>query len=146
MEERNIRWGEIISGLLIVVCAVGLVASLWSTLRDSIPYLPALVFMLGTAAFHAAGLYTLRKWQLRSVSRAVLVIGLLLVPLNFLAASALSANEDATVSVANPIYWIAITIGVLAYGAMTYFGSRALVAMIGRNLHASLWFPASVNY
>lgn len=58
MEEKNIRWGELISGLLIVGSAIGLVISLWSTLKNQIPYLPALLFLMATAAIHGAGLYT----------------------------------------------------------------------------------------
>jgi len=127
MEEKSIRWGEIVSGLLIVVSATGLVISLWATLRDSVPYLPALIFLVATAAFHAAGHYTLRKWQLRSISRAVLVIATLLIPLNILAAIALSNGEgDQRYALGDPLYWVAVSVGTAAFGAMTYFASRAL--------------------
>ena len=66
MDENNIRWGELISGLLIVGSAIGLVISLWETLKESIPYFPALLFMLVTAAIHGAGMYTLHRWNLKS--------------------------------------------------------------------------------
>ncbi|MCH7727962.1 MAG: hypothetical protein IH991_16020, partial [Planctomycetes bacterium] len=52
MEERNIRWGELLSGVLIIGSAVGLVISLRHTLSQAIPYFPALLFMGGTAAIH----------------------------------------------------------------------------------------------
>ena len=42
MAENNIRWGEILSGTLIVGCAVGLVISLRSALQETVPYFPAL--------------------------------------------------------------------------------------------------------
>ena len=127
MEERNIHWGEIISGLLIVICSVGLVVSLWATLRDSIPYLPALIFMLGTAAFQGAGQYALHKWKLHSVSRAVLIIAMLLIPLNFLAAIALASRDDELQRSTDLSYWIAITVGLSVYGALAYFASRSLL-------------------
>ena len=78
MEKRNIRWGELASGLLIVGSAVGLVISLREELRDRIPYFSAMVFMLLTAAIHGAGTYTLKRWKLRNTSRGVLLIGMLL--------------------------------------------------------------------
>src|SRR5690606_17982082 len=93
MQERNIRWGELVSGLLIVGSAAGLVLSLRDQLREWIPYFPAFLFLLGTAALHGAGLYTLRRWNLQSTSRGVLTITLLLVPLNFLAAILISGDE-----------------------------------------------------
>ncbi len=90
MEEKNIRWGELISGLLIVGSSVGLVISLWATLKQAIPYFPVAVFLAATAAMHGAGLYTLRRWRLRSTSRGLLLISTLLVPLNVLAAMVLN--------------------------------------------------------
>jgi hypothetical protein len=93
MQERNIRWGELVSGLLIVGSAAGLVLSLRDQLREWIPFFPAFLFLLGTAAIHGAGLYTLRRWNLASTSRGVLTISLLLVPLNFLAAILISGDE-----------------------------------------------------
>jgi hypothetical protein len=133
MEEKNIRWGEIISGLLIVISAVGLVISLWATLRDAIPYLPALIFMLGTGAFHAAGHYTLRKWDLRSISRAVLIIGTLLVPLNFLAAIALTGGGESSARDSIPLFVVAVVIGMTAYGVMTWYAGQSLLSY-GRSL------------
>jgi hypothetical protein len=41
MEESNIRWGEIVAGLLIVGSAIGCVVSLQETLRKADPYVPA---------------------------------------------------------------------------------------------------------
>jgi hypothetical protein len=83
MEEKNILWGELIGGLLIVGCSIALVISLWKTLEE-IPYFPFLVLSGITAALMAAGLYTLHHWKLESTSRGLLVIGTLLVPLDFM--------------------------------------------------------------
>lgn len=123
LEEKNIRWGELLAGLLIVGSSVGLVISLWSTLRNAIPYFPALCFLAVTAAIHGAGLYTLRHWRLKTTSRGLLTIALLLVPLNFLAAIALSEQRSAT----DPLYLTAVAIGLVAYGWITWSGTRELM-------------------
>lgn len=123
LEEKNIRWGELLAGLLIVGSSVGLVISLWSTLRNAIPYFPALCFLAVTAAIHGAGLYTLRHWRLKTTSRGLLTIALLLVPLNFLAAIALSEQRSAT----DPLYVTAVAIGLVAYGWITWSGTRELM-------------------
>jgi hypothetical protein len=82
MEERNILWGELVGGLLIVGCSIALVISLWKTL-ENIPYFPFLILAGVTSALFGAGLYTLHHWKLESTSRGLLVIATLLVPLNF---------------------------------------------------------------
>ncbi|MCE9556133.1 MAG: hypothetical protein K8T91_22520, partial [Planctomycetes bacterium] len=128
LESRNIRWGELASGILIVGSAVGLVMSLRKTLTEFIPYFPALVFMLGTAAIYGAGMYTLRRWRLRSTSRGLLTIVMLLVPLNFLAAVLLSQQR----SIGDPLYWTAIILGLGCFGGMTYSACRELVPWAGR--------------
>lgn len=143
MEAKNIRWGEIISGLLIVVCAVGLVVSLWATLRDSIPYLPAMIFLVGTAAFHAAGHYTLRSWDLSSVSRAVLIIATLLIPLNFLAAIALSGKGNAHSAWTDPAYLAAVAVGLAAYGTMTILAGRVFLGAGWWRLLAGVMGPCA---
>jgi hypothetical protein len=126
MEEKNIRWGELLSGLLIVGCAIGLVISLQDTLRHTIPYFPAMLFMCGTAAIHGSGIYTLRQWKLHTTSRGVLVIATLLIPLNFVASIVISGTGEARLATTDPIYMAAVVIGLSAFGTMTYFSSRAL--------------------
>ena len=138
MEEKNIRWGEIVSGILIVGSAVGLVISLWATLQDSIPYFPALLFMLVTAALHAAGLYTLRKWKLKSVSRGLLVISTLLVPLNFFAAVLLVESRP----VLDLLYAASVTVGFAVFGAITVSAGRVL--MRAGTSRARQWWPLSL--
>ena len=126
MEKKNIRWGELASGILILGSVVGLVVSLKDELRDKIPYFSALIFMVVTAAIHGSGIYTLRKWNLRTTSRGVLLIGLLLVPLNFLAACVLNGAPADRRAITDPLYWVAIVIGIAAYGAMSFYSSREL--------------------
>src|SRR5262249_25945205 len=83
MEERNILWGELVGGLLIVGCSIALVISLWQNLQE--PVFQYCIFVSVTAALFGAGLYTLNHWKLESTSRGLLVIATLLVPLNLLA-------------------------------------------------------------
>src|SRR5262245_46440932 len=83
MHERNILWGELAGGLLIVGCSIALVLSLWRTLEE-LPYFTFLLFATITAAVFGAGQYTLHHWKLTATSRGLLVIGLLLTPLNLL--------------------------------------------------------------
>ena len=85
LSAHNIRWGELIAGVLIVVCSIGLVISLWSPLVEKHRVVPSLIFLGANSAIYAAGLYTLARWRLRHTSRAVLVIATLLVPLSVLA-------------------------------------------------------------
>jgi hypothetical protein len=92
MEERNILWGELVGGLLIVGCSIALVISLWKTL-EQIPYFPFLIFAAITTALFGAGLYTLHHWKLQATSRCLLVIATLLVPLDFLIMAGLRIGE-----------------------------------------------------
>ena len=91
MEQSNIRWGEIIGGLLIIGCSTALVVSLWSQI-SSIPVLKFLIFTTVTAALFGVGLYTEHRWKLPTTSRGILTIATLLVPLNFLAIAAVSGG------------------------------------------------------
>lgn len=92
MEESNIRWGEIIGGLLIIGCSTALVVSLWAQISE-IPVLKFLIFTTVTAILFGVGLYTEHRWKLPTTSRGILTIATLLVPLNFLAIAAVSASN-----------------------------------------------------
>lgn len=96
MEQSNIRWGEIIGGLLIIGCSTALVVSLWAQI-SRIPVLKFLIFTTVTAALFGVGLYTEHRWKLPTTSRGVLTIATLLVPLNFLAIAAVSGSTDALI-------------------------------------------------
>ncbi len=125
MEQSNIRWIELISATLIVVCSVGLVISLWSTLSSTSRFFPSLVFLLATAAVHGAGQYTLRQWKLRSTSRGILHIGLMLIPLAVLV-GILLARRDGEIPRLDAMTFGAIAIGTLVYGSLAITASRAL--------------------
>ncbi len=126
MQEKNMRWGELTSGILIVLSAVGLVVSLRDELRNTIPYFSSLLFLLITGAIHGAGIYTLKKWKLRNTSRGTLVIGLLLVPLNFVAACILSGGDERR-ALSDPWLWTAIIVGLTGFIGMTWWSSKCLL-------------------
>ncbi|MGA2798300.1 MAG: hypothetical protein ABSE63_12020, partial [Thermoguttaceae bacterium] len=88
LAERNIRWTELIGvllgGLLMVGSSIALVIAFWNQL-ESIPALKFLIFVGYSSAVFAAGLFVYHRWKLESTGRGLMVIGTLLVPLNFLA-------------------------------------------------------------
>ena len=116
MEERNIRWGELVGGLLIVCCSIALVISFWSHIAER-PFLKFFVFNGVTAALFGVGFYTERRWKLETTSRGLLIIATLLVPLNFLAIAAI-ANEAA----GNQLITLSgEALSFVFFGAMVYF-------------------------
>ncbi|MDZ4852625.1 MAG: hypothetical protein SGI77_25330 [Pirellulaceae bacterium] len=127
MERSNIRWVELISAALIVVCSVGLVISLWSTLSSTSRFFPSLVFLLATFAVHGAGQYTLRQWKLRTTSRGILHIGLMLIPLAVLVGILLSRRQEALPSL-DLFTILVLAIGSVAYSGLAVTASRALFA------------------
>lgn len=137
MEESNIRWGEILAATLIVLCSVGLVVSLRNTLKN-IPYFPAILFTLFTVAFHSAGLYTLRRWKLQAVSRVILIISLLLVPLAFCGSIVLQQTRDGT----DPLFLAALTVGAGIFGWVAYSASRELAPRVAGPLAFGVLAPS----
>jgi hypothetical protein len=93
MEEKNILWGELVGGLLIVGCSIALVISLWQTL-ERIPYFPFIIVSSISLAVFGAGQYTLHHWKLESTSRGLLVIAGLLVPLNLVVLAGLARGHE----------------------------------------------------
>jgi hypothetical protein len=93
MEEKNIFWGELIGGLLIVGCSVALVFSLWDQLKEY-EYSPFFAFSGVIAALLGGGLYTFHHWKLQSSSRGLLLIATLLVPIDFLVLALLRVGYE----------------------------------------------------
>jgi hypothetical protein len=91
MEQSNIRWGEIIGGILIIGCSTALVISLWAQI-SRVPVMKFFIFTTVTAALFGVGFYTEHHWKLPTTSRGILTIATLLVPLNFLAIAAVSSG------------------------------------------------------
>lgn len=88
MLARNIQWGELIGGALIVSCSAALVFSLWSTIAGN-----ALLKMLTMSAVavgvFGAGLFITRRWRLPTTGHGMLIIATLLVPITLLGMSGL---------------------------------------------------------
>lgn len=126
MEERNILWGELVGGLLIVGCSIALVISLWRTL-EQIPYFPFLIFAAITGALFAAGFYTLSHWKLEATSRGLLVIATLLTPLDFLVLAGLSRGREAGF-----FDWSAEFLAVAVFSALVLRSARILMKDLAR--------------
>jgi hypothetical protein len=126
LAAHNIRWGELAAGMLIVICSIGLVISLWSPLVKTHRVIPSLIFLGANAAIDAAGLYTLSRWRLRHTSRAVLVIATLLVPLSVLAGLAAAGTTAEAVQLGDPITLCALALASGIYGFLLYRGGKAL--------------------
>lgn len=126
LSAHNIRWGELVAGLLIVVCSIGLVISLWSPLVEKHRVVPSLIFLAANTAIYAAGLYTLSRWKLRHTSRAVLVIASLLVPLSVLAGLAAAGTKPNAVPLDDPMTLIVLAVAGFSYTLLLYLGGKAL--------------------
>ena len=120
MEESNIRWGEIIGGLLIIGCSTALVVSLWAQIAQ-IPVLKFLIFTTVTAVLFGIGLYTQYRWKLRTTSRGILTIATLLVPLNFLAIAAVSAGNTS-----GPLVIVSELAAPAIFLCLVYFAGRVI--------------------
>jgi hypothetical protein len=120
MEESNIRWGEIIGGLLIIGCSTALVVSLWSQISE-IPVLKFLIFTTVTAVSFGIGMYTEHRWKLPTTSRGILTIATLLVPLNFLAIAAVSSSETS-----GPLVLASELLAPAIFLCLVYFGGRII--------------------
>lgn len=145
LAAHNIRWGELVAGLLIVVCSIGLVISLWSTLVARHRVIPSFIFLGANAAIYAAGLYTLSRWRLRHTSRAVLVIATLLVPLSVLAGLAAAGTNVATAVQLNDLVTV---LGIVAagtiYSCLLWFGGRALTGTCAQEVALAVAGPVFV--
>lgn len=95
MDEKNIRWGELVGGLLIVCCSIALVVSFWAAIAER-PFVKFFLFNGVTAALFGAGYYTEHRWRLPTTSHGLLLIATLLVPLNFLAIAAFTQTAAPT--------------------------------------------------
>jgi hypothetical protein len=121
MEERNIRWGELIGGLLIVCGSIALVVSFWAEIAQR-PLLKFLLFNGVTAGLFGLGLYSERRWRLHTTSQGLLTIASLLVPLNFLAIAAFSRS-----AAERPLVIAGEVISIGLFAALVYVAGRILL-------------------
>jgi hypothetical protein len=126
MEERNIFWGELAGGLLMVGSSIALVIYLWKDLQR-IPYFQFLIFVSTTAAVFGAGLYALYRLKLATTGRGLLAIATLLVPLNFLVMAGLSGQAGESDS-SLALYRLATeALSLAVFGGLMIPAARALV-------------------
>jgi len=125
MEERNIRWGELVGGMLIVGCSIALVISFWSQIAAR-PLLKFVLFNGISAALFGAGFYTLKRWQIQTTSCGLLIIATLLVPLNFLAIAAFTQDSPPTdaLSIGGEL------VSWLFFSVLVYLASRSLTPQV----------------
>ena len=116
MEESNIRWGEIIGGLLIVCCSTALVISFWDQIATRI-WLKFSVFTGINVTTFALGLYAWHRWKLPTTSRGILVIAMMQMPLNFLAFALFTLGMG--------WHWPTVAGEVLSMGMLGYFAFLA---------------------
>jgi hypothetical protein len=135
MERSNIRWIELTAATLIVVCSVGLVISLWSTLSSTSRFFPSIVFMIATLAVHGAGQYTLKQWRLKNTSRGILNVALMLIPLSVMIGILLSRREGDWV-----LDWQFYS--VLGLAVIVYSG---LAVTAAKSLFSQAWLPVAVS-
>lgn len=133
MEEKNIRWGELVGGLLIVFSSVALVISFWSEIAER-PLLKFVLFNGVTAALFAVGFYTDRRWKIHTTSHGLLVIATLLVPLNFLAIAAITQGAPPT----DLLSLGGEGLSILVFLLLVYFASRIVTP------EATWWLTAGV--
>lgn len=119
MEESNIRWGELLGGLLIVGCSIALVISFWADIASR-PAFKFSLFTAVTAAIFGIGLYSEHRWKLPTTSRGVLLIATILVPLNFVAFSAFSLHA------AGLIDFFAQGIALLLFTWLSFKGAKVI--------------------
>ncbi len=129
MEEKNIRWGELVGGLLIVCCSIALVISFWNAIAER-PVLKYIVFNGVTSALFGVAFYTERRWKLPNTSRGLYIIASLLVPLNFLAMAAFSTAQAAPL----PLTIVGEAISVALFGGLLWLAGKSLTPEFTRVL------------
>jgi hypothetical protein len=140
MEERNMRWGELVGGLLIVCCSVALVVSFWSEIAER-PWLKFVLFNGVTAGLFGLGFYSEYRWRLHTSSQGLLIIANLLVPLNFLAIAAFSSGPTADA----PLTIAGEAISTAVFAALVYYAGRILVADGAAWLAAGVLVPSATQ-
>jgi hypothetical protein len=93
LDERNIPLAEpiglLVGAILIIGPSIVLAISFREKLGD-IPYFQFGIFAAFSSAVFGAGLYAYHRWRLAAVGLVVLIMGILLVPLDFLALASMT--------------------------------------------------------
>ena len=138
-EEKNIRWGELVGGLLIVGCSLALVISFWSSIAER-PLLKFGLFYGVAALIFGLGLHAERRWRLPTTALGLLMIATLLTPLNFLAVASL--GRDAAAEPAWAVLGEVAVIGLFA--ALLTLAGRSLVAKAPWALAVGVLVPSAL--
>jgi len=136
MEERNMRWGELVGGLLIVCCSIALVVSFWSAISER-PWLKFFLFNGVTAGLFGLGFHSFHRWRLQTTSQGLLIIASLLVPLNFLAISALASSGATT-----PLSVVGETVSAALFAGLLYMAGDILVGSAALPLAMGVLLPS----
>lgn len=126
LEEKNIRWGELIGGLLIICSSIALVLSFWQQISAR-PLLKFGLFNGVTAALFMLGLYVERRWRLPTTTHGILLISVLLVPLNFLGIAAFTLDKAPT----DVLALGGELLSIVLFAGFTYAAGRILVGPAG---------------
>ncbi len=137
LEDSNIRWGELVAGMLIVCCSIALVISFWSQIA-ALPWLKFLLFNGLTAALFGVGFYSEYRLRLRMTSQGLLTIGAMLVPLNFLAIAAFSDVPQGT----GLLTIVGEVLSAGLFAGLLFYAGRVLVRRDEAWLTAGIMIPA----
>ena len=137
LEEKNIRWGELVGGLLIVCCSTALVISFWAEIAAR-PLLKFGLFNGVLAGLFGIGFYTSYRWKIQTTSLGILIIAVLLVPLNFLAIAAFTDRAPPT----DLLSLGGETLSLGLFSAMTLFAARIIVLAAPAALCIGVMLPS----
>jgi hypothetical protein len=137
MEEKHIRWGELVGGLLIVSCSIALVVTFWSQIAER-PLLKFGVFNGVTAGLFALGLHAAKHWKLPTTSQGLLLIGMLLVPLNFLAIAAFTEGAAAN----SPLVLGGELLSMVIFSVLVWGAARELTPQFPISLSLGVLLPS----
>jgi hypothetical protein len=137
LAEKNIRWGELVGGLLIVGCSLALVISFWSSIAER-PFLKFGLFNGVTAMLYLVGIHAERRWSLPTTARGMFLIATLLVPLNFMAVAAVSRGSAA----GSPWAVGGELVAAAAFAWLTFRAGRSLVSRVPSALTVGVLAPS----
>ena len=123
LEERSIRWGELVGGLLIVGCSLALVISFWASIAER-PWIKYGLLNGVTALLFVLASHADRRWRLPTTARGLGIIATLLTPLNFLAVASLASGA------APGSAWSRLgeAVAIAIFTPLVYRAGRTLVA------------------
>ncbi len=120
LQERNIRWGEIIAALIMVGFAIPLSITLWRETGNIGKYL---IFLSTTLVLFGAGFYVFSRLKLAITAKVLLTTTLLLIPLHFLALDLMQFSFIISISAA-------IALAVVGYLAARLIMDEGVITFI----------------